>query len=93
MDRNLAIAKATDAMLACGGYVTNHSLFSDVRAVVNFQLPADKTGELARRLKKHFNVRPELEEKMGTSNEEVTGQLGLTFPDSKGEFRRTVGSF
>lgn len=94
-DRNAAIQSAGDAVLQAGGWITNHFIYSDTRAVLNFQIPADKTGELGRRLlEKGVKAGPEeIPETMGSQSSEVFGQLGLTFPEGKGDMKHEVPPF
>ncbi|QJE74100.1 hypothetical protein HHL28_14290 [Aerophototrophica crusticola] len=93
-DRHATLAAAADAISAGGGWVTDHSLLSDVMAILNFQVPADSTGRLAAALlAAGIPAKPALPETMGNGAEDVSGQLTLTFPQGTGDLRRAVPAF
>lgn len=93
-DRNEALMAVTDALGASGGWIVDHSLFSDVMAVVRFSLPGDRIAVFLQAL---------TEAGMGTdapaampgvaSGEETAGQITLTFLRGTGDLRRTVPAF
>lgn len=93
-ERNTAIGKAAEAISQSGGWITDHSLFSDLMAVLRFSLPADRTGLLRRKLSERgMVVEPEPEDAMGASDEEVFGVLSISFPQGAGDLRRDVPAF
>jgi len=93
-DRNAAIHAATEAIQAAGGWITDHALYSDVMAVLNFQVPGDRTGDLGRALADAgIAATPPPPGRMGTPDQDVSGQLTLTFPGGTGDLRRDVPAF
>jgi len=91
-DRHAAITAAASAITACGGWVVEHTLFSDIMAVINFQLPAGEVASLADRLgSAGIPVSPPAP--AGTGAAELVGQLVLIFPNGTGNLRHTVPAF
>ncbi|WP_448204051.1 hypothetical protein [Azospirillum sp. sgz302134] len=93
-DRNAALMAVSDAISGSGGWIVDHSLFSDVMAVITFAVPADRTGDLGRALDAAgIPVTPAPPDSMGGAEGEVSGQLTLTFANGTGDLRRTVPAF
>lgn len=93
-DRNAALMAAADAIDGSGGWIVDHTLFSDVMAVINFAVPADRTGAVGRALAgAGIPISPAPPEGMGTAEQEVFGQLTITFPGGTGDLRRAVPAF
>jgi hypothetical protein len=91
LDRHAAVAAARDAIGGAGGWIVGHSLYSDLMAVLNFALPAHRTGDLGRLLQAR-GIDPDdaPPETMGTCEQEVLGVLRMTFPHGTGDIARTV---
>lgn len=93
-DRNAALTAAADAIGQCGGWIVDHTLFSDVMAVLRFAVPANRAGDLGRALAAAgIAVTPPPEETMGDAAQEVNGLLTLTFATGTGDLRRVVPAF
>lgn len=96
-DRNAALTAVADAISGCGGWIVDHTLFSDMMAVIAFAVPAGRTGDLGRALAvAGIPVTPPLPDPVAAPAEadrELSGQLTLTFPGGTGDMRRTVPAF
>lgn len=93
-DLTAALQTASDAIGGTGGWIVDHTLFSDVMAVINFSLPADRTGALGRRLAEQgMRVEPVPDEALGSAEQEVFGQLTMMFPAGRGDVKREVPAF
>lgn len=92
MDRNAALTAAADALGGAGGWIVDHSLFSDVMAVIRFALPGDRLGDFGRRLgASGLTLDPVATD--GPSSDEVAGLLTLTFAQGTGDLKRDVPAF
>lgn len=93
MDRNQALTAVADALGAMGGWIVDHSLFSDVMAVIRFSLPGNRAGAFGQRLvEAGFTPDPPPADH-GESDAEIAGQLTLTFSQGTGDLRRSVPAF
>ncbi|SMH52626.1 hypothetical protein [Azospirillum agricola] len=93
-DRNQALMAVADALGASGGWIEDHTLFSDVMAVVRFSLPGDRLGDLGRALAAAGLVLdPPVASVAAVSGAELSGQLTLTFSRGTGDLRRAVPAF
>lgn len=91
LDRNAALTAVADALGTAGGWIVDHTLFSDVMATIRFALPGDRTGVFEAALA-DAGVRVEPSE--GTAGaEEVNGAITLTFARGTGDLRREVPAF
>ncbi|HYC06074.1 MAG TPA: hypothetical protein VED40_22485 [Azospirillaceae bacterium] len=94
MERNAAITATEEAVVGCGGWLVDHSLFSDAMATLNIALPADQSGALGHALAA-AGLKPEAPppETMGAADSEIMGQITLTFTAGTGDLRREVPAF
>lgn len=92
MDRNAALGAVTDALGAAGGWIVDHTLFSDVMATIRFALPGDRTAAFERTLADAgLTVDPAA---VGDATaEELSGAITLTFAKGTGDLRRDVPAF
>lgn len=94
LDRNAALQAAADAIGAAGGWIVDHAMFSDVMAVVNFAVPAERSADLVRELAAAgITVDAPQPEAAGAAGGESRGQLVLRFAQGKGDLRRDVPAF
>lgn len=94
IDRHAALAAATDAIGEAGGWIVDHTLLSDMMAVIGFQIPAPHVGALARCLSRRgIAVAPTPPDSMGSASDEVNGRLSLIFAKGKGDLRQDVPAF
>lgn len=91
MDRNAALTAVADALGAAGGWIVDHTLFSDVMATLRFALPGDRTGAFEAAL---ANAGLTVEPIAGCAGaEELNGAITLTFARGTGDLRRDVPAF
>ncbi|CAO3351279.1 hypothetical protein [Azospirillum palustre] len=91
MERNAALTVVADALGAAGGWIVDHTLFSDVMATVRFALPGDRTGLFETALADAgLRVEPAA---VTAGAEEVNGAITLTFARGTGDLRRDVPAF
>ncbi len=92
MDRNAALTAVADALGGAGGWIVDHSLFSDVMAVVRFALPGDRTTDFGARLaERGLILDPDPTDQ--PNGDEITGRLTLTFAQGTGDLKRAVPAF
>lgn len=91
MDRNAALTAVADALGAAGGWIVDHTLFSDVMATVRFALPGDRTGFFETALAE-AGVKVDPAAGSGAA-EELNGAITLTFAQGTGDLRRDVPAF
>lgn len=96
-DRHAAISDAAEAIREAGGSVDDHTLFSDLMAVLQFSVSADRVGELRRNLAARGLAvetdKPDEAEVMGRPDAEVSGALTVHFLEGGGDHRREVPPF
>lgn len=92
MDRNAALTAVADALGGTGGWIVDHSLFSDVMAVVRFALPGDRATDFGARLAEHGLMLDPAPTDQPTGDE-ITGRLTLTFTRGTGDLKRAVPAF
>ncbi|WP_376957391.1 hypothetical protein ABNQ39_10095 [Azospirillum sp. A26] len=91
LERNAALTAVADALGAAGGWIVDHTLFSDVMATVRFALPGDRTGLFETALADAgLRVEPAA---VTAGAEEVNGAITLTFARGTGDLRRDVPAF
>ncbi|MBR9973528.1 hypothetical protein [Magnetospirillum sulfuroxidans] len=93
-ERHSALDAVTQSILTIGGWIIDHTLFSDVMAVVNFEFPADQSGRLIHTLACHGITASAIPpETIGTAETEIAAHLTLTFAQGSGDLRREVPAF
>ena len=93
MDRNAAISRVSGAVTAAGGWVSGHSLFSNLAAVVNFEIPAEGlTGFLEALRAAGLTVRPASERRPPQTGD-VAVSLSLTFSSDEPDLKRNIPPF
>lgn len=91
MERNAALTAVADALGAAGGWIVDHTLFSDVMATVRFALPGDRTVLFETALADAgLRVEPAT---VTAGAGEVNGAITLTFARGTGDLRRDVPAF
>jgi hypothetical protein len=91
-ERNAALTAVADALSGAGGWIVDHSLFSDVMAVIRFALPGDRVGDVGRRLEASgLALDPVATD--ASSSDEVSALLTLTFTQGTGDLKRDVPAF
>lgn len=82
---------AAESIAAIGGWIVDHTLFSDVMAVVDFEFPADRSDQLIDTLASHgitaSFVPPEI---ISSAKAEIVGQPTLSFAQGSGDLGRDV---
>lgn len=91
MERNAALTAVADALGAAGGWIVDHTLFSDVMATVRFALPGDRAGMFETALAEAGLTVEPVEGTAGAG--EVNGAITLTFARGTGDLRRDVLAF
>jgi len=93
-ERNAVVSDASSAISGCGGWVSDHYLYSNQMAVLNFFLPANQSGALGRALAETGIVLYEpVPESLGEETKEIMGQLSITFLHDERDLRREVPPF
>jgi hypothetical protein len=93
-ERNAALSEAEGAIASCGGWVTDHHLFSNQMATLNFFLPVSRSGALARALTElGITLHGDVPEHVGEGDKEVFGLLSITFLHNEPDLRRDVPPF
>lgn len=91
MERNAALTAVAGALGAAGGWIVDHTLFSDIMATIRFALPGDRTGIFEAAL---ADAGLTVEPAAGTAGaEEVNGAISLTFARGSGDLRRDIPAF
>ncbi|NUB17445.1 hypothetical protein GAY28_37490, partial [Azospirillum brasilense] len=93
-----AVRAGADGIPGHGGWIVDHTLFSDVMAVIAFCVPANRTTALGEALAAvGILVSPSLPPSLPGTGEaaerEVQGQLTLTFAKGTGDLRHEVPAF
>lgn len=97
MDRNDALSAVRSAINHSGGWIMDHTLFSNVSASIRFEIPAPSAGRLVEQL-----IVASLPPVAGgdvpecgpdKSIEELQGNISLTFIHDETDLRRPVPSF
>lgn len=93
-DRHEALSAAGDAISNAGGWIVDHKLFSDVMAVISFQIPAEQAETLAGHLNRHgIAAAPPAKCPSAGAKQDMPGQLTLIFAMGSGDLRQTVPAF
>jgi hypothetical protein len=93
-ERHAVLSEAESAISGCGGWVTDHHLFSNRMATLNFFLPAPQSGALARALSSlGIALDGAVPERLGEDGKEVFGLLSITFLHNEPDLRRDVPPF
>ncbi|AWJ90676.1 hypothetical protein Sp245p_13190 [Azospirillum baldaniorum] len=97
-DRTAALMAAADGITGSGGWIVDHTLFSDVMAVIAFCVPANRTTALGDALAAAGilvspPLPPSLPETDEAAERELQGQLTLTFAKGTGDLRHEVPAF
>lgn len=92
IDRNAALTAVADALATAGGWIVDHTLFSDTMATVRFELPGDRVAALERALAAaSLAVEPASVD--GGAAAELKGMITLIFSRGTGDLRRDVPAF
>ena len=93
IERNDAITRVSDAISANEGWIVNHTLFSNMAATINFEIPASKTDSFLASLRQSsFN--PQLDsESLETIVGDRRAQISITFLHDQPDLKRDVPSF
>ena len=93
MDRNQAITEVRNAIIGRGGWIVDHTLFSNLSANLNFELPGDQAADLVTTLEA-ARLRPAIEGEMpGEQQKDLRGQVALTFIHQVPDLKRDVPAF
>ncbi|ANC92282.1 hypothetical protein A6A40_10410 [Azospirillum humicireducens] len=97
IDRNAALTAVADALAAAGGWIVDHTLFSDAMATVRFELPGDRVAAFERGLAAAgLAVEPASVDGMAADSgtaAELKGMITLIFSRGTGDLRRDVPAF
>ena len=92
-DFHSVIADISSAITDCGGWVTNHQFYSNIMAMVAFELPASKLAYLIERLNQAKISTRSLHPLPTSEPQEIKGQINITFIHNKPDIVRTVPPF
>jgi hypothetical protein len=92
-DFHSAIADISSAISDCSGWVTNHQFYSNIMAMVAFELPANKLAYLIERLNQAKISTRDLQVLPASEPREIKGQINITFIHNKPDIIRTVPAF
>ena len=92
-DFHSAITDISSAITDCGGWVTNHQFYSNIMAMVAFELPANKLVYLIERLNLAKISTRGLQFLPTSEPQEIKGQINITFIHNKPDIIRTVPAF
>lgn len=96
IDRNAALTAVADALAAAGGWIVDHTLFSDAMATVRFELPGDRVAAFEGALAAAgLAVEPASVESAAADGgaAELKGMITLIFSRGTGDLRRDVPAF
>lgn len=84
-----AIFNASEHIMTCGGWIKNHELYSDLMAMIAFEMPASMYEPFAQALTSEgIKVKPLLQ--WPHSDRDISGQLTINFLSGTGDLRRPV---
>jgi hypothetical protein len=90
---NEALSKVREAIGGCGGWIVDHSLFSNALATVNTELPPSKTELFIGKLEDAtFHPRIDVEVPEGEEGD-LRVQVQLTFIHQDPDLKRNVPAF
>ncbi|CAO3415503.1 hypothetical protein [Azospirillum endophyticum] len=92
IDRNAALGAVADALGVAGGWIVDHTLFSDVMATIRFALPGDRAAVFESMLAES-GLRVDPVPAAGAAAAELDGAITLTFARGTGDLRRDVPAF
>ena len=93
MERNEALGGVQNAIRQSGGWIVNHTLFSNISATLQFEVPAQATDDLVKRLTE-FGLPPALQSEVPpTAKEDIRGTVLLTFIHDESDLKRPVPAF
>jgi len=93
MERNAALALASDAVSKVEGWIVSHQLFSNMSATINFEIAAPMSAVLLSKLEEAgFN--PTLEKGYPVGGQgDIRGSLVFTFVHDEPDMKRDVPAF
>lgn len=97
-DRHQATADVNDAISASGGWVLDHTLFSNVAITIQFSMPSPKLGEFEDRVlaasvkldDDSFGKMRAMQEKHAAMPADITASLSITFIHNEPDLRREI---
>ncbi len=93
MDRNTALSLVLESISDAGGWVSQHSLFSNLAATINFELPAESLEIFSLTLHKAgLSIKP-VNKMIEQQRGDVTVSLSLTFSGNEPDMKRDVPPF
>jgi hypothetical protein len=93
IERNEAIAKAREVIDQSGGWISSHTLLSNLAATINFELPLNRAMPFIQKLNE-VGFQPKVEGAMPKSEDgDLRGQLTLTFVHHEPDLKREVPAF
>jgi len=97
MERNEAISRVRQVIGACGGWIVDHALLSNLAATINFEVPAGNAGAFVAKLRE-AEFKPEIDGDLprgdkGGEAGDLRGQVSLSFIHQEADMRRDVPPF
>ena len=93
MDRTQTLTVIPRLINGCGGWVIDHTLFSNISASIIFEMPLAATGDLLARMEA-AGYRPNLRDEYPTGTEgDVRGSVAITFIHDEPDMKRDVPAF
>ncbi len=95
IERHQAISAASDAITAGGGWIIDHTLFSNMMATIRFSLPPDGQGILQKQIEAadiHLDADSSaaLNQISPSTQDEILGALNLTFVHHEPDLRMEI---
>lgn len=92
-DFHAAIADASAAIAGCGGWITNHKFYSNIMAMIAFELPANRMMDLIARLNETQILTSDFAIPTTSALQEIKSQLNITFMHKNPDLHRAVPAF
>ena len=92
-DFHAVVAEVSSAISDFGGWVTNHKFFSNIMAMIAFEIPANKILDFIKRLNEAKISIRNLDEPSSSVLKEIKGQINITFIHNKPDIVRAVPAF
>ena len=93
IERNTAIHEVRQAVFRCKGWIADQTLFSNIAATINFEMPSSSVARFQEELIA-LDMAPHVEGELPTEDEgDVRGSVSLTFSHNEPDLKRDVPPF
>ncbi|MEP1208691.1 MAG: hypothetical protein ABJM29_14925 [Rhizobiaceae bacterium] len=93
MERNAAIDQLRQAIMACGGWIENQTLFSNIAATINLEMPSTALGEFQKDLAQRGLIAHVEGELPSGAAGDIRSTVSLTFSHDEPDMKRVVPPF